>query len=547
MGLGSRIGPIVSTLPSPSEFELIPMENTTRDPRLEPGSQLLHQRVAWALWVVLLILIPITSSPILARWMGETPVSPLAIIPMLLLIPIWVIPFFWNGGKLPGNTRLLIVFTLWVLFTSAIAFALPVIPYKGQSIITREIRAIGTLFIGLGFYFCAVTLRPSERALQWTLRALYLGAVPMLIWSTAQAWLVLDGSDRLPLWMTRFHHIFSIRDYLPDRVTGFAFEPSWLGDQLVILFLPLWFASVFTGVSVWRSKKKVFSMELIFAVWGFVILLLTRSRISLISFFLVATISALVLTWKYTDFTQRSFFAHRLQMRRFVRVGLRPAILLLVMIGIILGAFSSAWLASKVDSRLRSVMDIPSLLTEIKYYYPNEEGFEIANRLAFAERVVYWTASYRLFERYPVMGVGLGNAGFFFEELFPSYGERLTEIRILLAADNPAFPNPKSLWFRLLSETGFVGFVVFIMWLILLAIGAWSIRSDEKSLKNVVALAGLLGLGGFIGEGFSLDTFALPHFWILTGLITAVIWDRSADILSAGKASDGGMGKPRHG
>ena len=511
------------------------MEKAPRDLRLEPGRQSLYQRVIWTLWVVLLILIPITSSPIFSRLMGETPVSPLAIIPMLLLIPIWVIPFFWIGGKLPGNTRLLIVFILWVLFTSAIAFALPVIPYKGQSIVTREVRAIGTLFIGLGFYFCAVTLRPSEHALQWTLRALYLGAVPMLIWSTAQAWLVLDGIDRLPLWMTRLHHVFSIRDYLPDRVTGFAYEPSWLGDQLVVLYLPLWLASVFTGVSVWRSKKKVISIELIFAVWGFVILLLTRSRISLISLFLVAGISTLVLMWKYSGNVQRSWFAHRPDPPRFLRAGFRPALLLLVLSGIILMAFSSVWLVSKVDPRMRSVMNIPSRLNDIQYYFPNEAGFEIANRLAFAERVMYWTASYRLFERYPVMGVGLGNAGFFFEELFPAYGERLTEIRILLEADNPAFPNPKSIWFRLLSETGFVGFIIFTLWLILLAIGAWSIRSGERSLKHVVALAGLLGLGGYIGEGFSLDTFALPHFWILTGLITVVIRGRSADILNAGR------------
>ena len=507
------------------------MEKVPRNLRLEPGSQLLHQRVAWALWVALLISIPITSSPILGRWMGETPVSPLAIVPMLLLIPIWLIPFFWNGGNLPGITRLLIVFTLWVLFTSVAAFTLPVIPYKGQSIITREIRALGTLFIGLGFYFCALTLRPSERALQWTLRALYLGAVPMLIWSTAQAWLVLDGSDRLPLWMTRLHHVFSIRDYLADRVTGFAFEPSWLGDQLVILYLPLWFASVFTGVSVWRSKKKIISIELIFAVWGFVILLLTRSRISLISFILVTAISALVLTWKYSDPSRWSFFAPRLKVRRFIQAGLRPALLLLVMVGIILGVFSSAWLVSKVDPRLGSILDIPVLLDEIRYYHPNEAGFEVANRLAFAERVMYWTASYRLFEHYPITGVGIGNAGFFFEEYFPAYAEQLTEVRILLMPENQAFPNPKSLWLRLLSETGFIGFIVFTLWIIMLGVGAWAVCSQGTSLNRLVALAGLFGLGALVGEGFSLDTFALPHFWILTGLITAMIWNRSTAIL----------------
>jgi hypothetical protein len=427
----------------------------------------------------------------------------------------------------------LLPFTLWALITSAAVFALPVIPYKGFSIISREVRAIGTLLIGIGFYFCTLTLRPSNRALQWTVRALYLGAVPMLLWSTAQAWLVFDGSDRLPLWMTKFHHLFSMRDYLPDRVTGFAFEPSWLGDQLVILYLPLWVASVITGVSVWRSTRKIISVELILGIWGFFILLLTRSRISFGSVFLVAAISALALAWKYSGVIQQSFVARRIQVNRIFRIAFRPAILFIIIAGISLGAFSSAWLVSKVDPRMESLVEIQDLLVEMRYYYPNEVGFEIANRLAFAERVMYWAVSYRVFERYPVMGVGLGNTGFFFEQVIPPYAERLTELEVLLAADNPAFPNPKAFWFRLLSETGFVGFVIFILWLILLAMGAWSKISGEGTLKNAVALAGLFGLGAFIGEGFSLDTFALPHFWILTGLITVIISNRSTDLLSA--------------
>ena len=279
-----------------------------------------------------------------------------------------------------------------------------------------------------------------------------------------------------------------------------------------------------------RMAKKVISIELIFAIWGFVIFLLTRSRISLISFFLVAAISAMVLTWKYADFTQWPLFAHRLHLSRFIRAVLRPAILLLIMAVIILGSFSSAWLVSKVDERMGNILNIPSLLDEIRYNHPNEVGFEVANRLAFAERVMYWTASYRIFESYPITGVGIGNAGFFFEEYFPSSAEQLTEIKLLLMPENQAFPNPKSLWLRLLSETGFVGFAAFLLWLILLGAGAWSVRSEGKSLNGAVALAGLFGLGALIGEGFSLDTFALPHLWILTGLITAVIWNRSPAI-----------------
>ena len=59
--------------------------------------------------------------------------------------------------------------------------------------------------------------------------------------------------------------------------------------------------------------------------------------------------------------------------------------------------------------------------------------------------------------------------------------------------------------------------------LLLLALGAWSLMKKGKDLSAVLGLAGLLAILAQVFEGFSLDTFALPHLWIMLGLLTAVV------------------------
>ena len=44
-----------------------------------------RQAVIWGLWLVLLASIPITSFPLVAGLLGKNPVSPLALIPLVLL------------------------------------------------------------------------------------------------------------------------------------------------------------------------------------------------------------------------------------------------------------------------------------------------------------------------------------------------------------------------------------------------------------------------------------------------------------------------------
>ena len=486
----------------------------------------MSQKTAWYLWLLLLVTIPVTSSPLIARFSGgETPVSPLSIYPLIGLLLLWFVPYLMRGGKLPAISWPLLAFFIFALLSSLIAIIFPVLPFKGQTFITRGTRALLTLTIGFGFYLSASVFPSTERKVIWSIRALYLGLFLMLIWSTVQAWLVLDGSDRVPLAVTQIHHLFSVRDPFPDRVTGMSFEPSWLGGQLTVLYLPLLFASIVQKRSVFTLKRTFFSIELAFFSWTIFALLLTQSRISYLAILVVVGAVLLFTGLRFSERMQVWIHKRSRLDTRFLRKLLPLLILIVLLSSIVAIAFGFGWMMGQVDERMQNLLSIPERITEIHYFFPNEEVFETTNRLAFAERIVYWTTAFRTFGEHPILGVGPGNSGFYFENNLPTYGRSLTEIQNVLNLQQYGFPNPKNLWVRLLAENGITGFLCFTIWLIIIGIASRFLWRKGSGYSRLVGLAGLIGLITFFVEGFSLDTYALPHNWILFGLVTAgIVW-----------------------
>jgi hypothetical protein len=193
------------------------------------------------------------------------------------------------------------------------------------------------------------------------------------------------------------------------------------------------------------------------------------------------------------------------------------------------------------DWRVALLIKSPLSQSEINKLSALDENslFYIGTRFAFLERTVYWMDGWRIFNDYPLLGVGLGNAGFYFVPHLPAAGWQSIEVRAMVYA-NDGLPNIKSIWYRLLAETGIVGFSIFVTWLLVL----WS--SASKSLRSAshpsashpvegvegsrddtlrtVALAGQLALLAFVFEGFSVDTFGLPYLFIMAGLIASTGW-----------------------
>ena len=476
-----------------------------------------RSRFVWYLWLLMLIVLPVTSFPPIAESLGGIVlVSPLAMIPMLFVIFFGVIPEILCRGRISGLSKPLLFFALSALLSAVGAFYLPIVPYKGQTIVDREIRAGITIIIGIGFYFSVLAIPRTREDLIASLRAIFVGFALLTIWSAVQAWTIIDDQGSIPHWITIVHRWFSVRDPFPDRITGLAYEPSWLGDQLVILYLPLLISSVMVGVSAFRKSARWLSIEVIMLLTSLVILVMTKSRISLLS--LSAMLGLLLL--------MLGFRLIRSRLNKFGIFSRRPgwltsglSLLFILMIFAVL-ALGLLWGMTKFDPRLAGLFQIGPRVTELRYFYPQDVLFAVGAKLTLAERFIYWATAYRTFGTYPILGVGPGNAGFLFERLMPVYGYQLIEIQNVLSQPIYGFPNPKSLWFRILAEQGTVGMITFLLWLILMGLSARALLKSSERLDRFFGLAGLLCLVAQIFEGFSLDTYALPQLWIMLGLLS---------------------------
>jgi O-antigen ligase len=480
------------------------------------------------LWKFLLISIPFTSFPLIAILTNRSTVSALAGLPLAFLMVFWFLPYLWKKGRLPRISVPLLAFFVLACFTSFLFPFREIYPFLNQSVLGRTSRGLLTLVIGISFYLLAAVFPRSERDLRSSLRWLYFGAVITFLWAFVQAFFVIRDVP-VPQLFGRIHNFFSIRYFHQQRVTGFAYEPSGLANQIVILYIPLLLSSVVTGYSAFKTKTRHLSIELLLVAAGAVVLFLTTSRIGLISGFAVLGVVALWIGWKLTGRWAQALVTNRgvIQKRLGLRAGWLHRILwILFILSILLGMIVLVILAGRIDSRFARIFetDYSDLLRS------SDPVYSIAQRLAYAERLGYWTVGLRVFSRYPILGVGVGNAGFFFGKDLPAYGYRLPEL-IHVLTGVAQFPNPKNLWIRLLAETGIVGFLTIMAWFFVLIATSVTLMRRGKGILRMMGMASSLSLLAQFFEGFSLDSFALPQLWIMLGFqaVALFLFQNSGD------------------
>lgn len=489
----------------------------------------IYPAVTSILWNALLVTVPVTSFPLIASLGGGSQVSPLAGVPLLLLVLLWFIPRFLRKPELPALSIPLLLFVSIAFLSICASFFIGIQPSLNQSPLSRSIRGFATLLVGFAFYLVAAQFPDSKEKIRKSLQWLYLGAVIALIWSSLQTIYVLhnmrfdvSNPNEVPVWMNTIHRQLSTRSLIARRVSGLAFEPSWLADQLVILYLPLWLASVFHRISVFTKQKGIISVELGLALWGSLILFMSQSRIGFLSFFAILAILGILFFLKL----ERLWFAWRARRRearglkhpgvgevRLWRIMVWTAMIAIVVCLILAVVLTLLQLDPRYARILRNWYADDILVHEDPVYV-------IANQLMYAERVAYWDVGYKTFTQHPILGVGVGNSGFFFLENMPVFGARLPEL-ISIINGWSLFPNTKSLWIRLLAETGALGFLCFLVWLGLHAGAASNLHKKGGDIRSAVGLAGILMLLAQCFEGFSLDTFALPQLWVCLGLVAS--------------------------
>ena len=472
-------------------------------------------------WAAIFILMPITSLPLLSRLAGGTSVAPAAFLPILWVVLFWFIPYLIKKGTIPRESIPFIFFISIAIIASAAAFFLNTPPFKNVSVSHEEVRSILTLSVGAAFYLVtAGWFSKDQSRLVFVLKWINISGIIVILWAVVQAFYIFLFNSQYPGILLAFQRLISTRDLFIGRVTAFAFEPSWLAHQMNLLYLPFWLGATISGTSVYRFRLWKISLEnILFLVGAGVVFL--ASRVGTLAILLVLALMGLyanvllmrrIYKWSLTRFAHFSS-----ALKSAIRV-LLPFILLVAFIGVyVLGAVGLVYGLSHVDTRLARFFQPQSLM---QWNEIIRSPYTFFNYLEFAERYVYWVGGWNIFNLHPILGVGLGNAGFYFQRQLPSYGWSLPEVMDSYFR-TAELPNIKSLWVRLLAETGIAGFSAFIGWFYVLFRLSWFIRLSKNPLFRMIGWSGLFVLIAYVIEGFSTDTFALPYLWVSLGIVSA--------------------------
>jgi len=461
------------------------------------------------LWALVLATLPVTSFRYMPFMGAGTVVRPLALYPLGLLMLMLVYQIRMKRIIHPWNSALtvLLVFMLTALVSTAIGSLYAPIELRGQGYWERALRAWVTLVIGLSFFVSAVWMNRNEDDLKFSLRWLFAGLILHIIWGSIQAAGLRIG---LRGELNEIQNLFSIRGLVKNkRVSGLAYEPSWLAGQLATLYIPWLFASLLSRYRIYRIKW----MGSIILIGGSGILLLTYSRSGLLIFagaafitFLTAGSETMRKLWGWF----RAGFSEsgsKGQWGKARASGSRIVVVLILIGGLIGVGFLLA--------------DKGYIAT---FWNSSAEGlFEYAVDVYLGPRLAYVTAALTAFQAHPLFGVGLGASGFYIYGNVPDWAlSGVPEISRQLSTLSSLYPNPKNLYVRLLSETGLPGFILYLSFLFTSIANAWTNLRQNSQFLRFLGAAGVFSVVAVILQGISQDSFAMPEIWINLGVLSGM-------------------------
>jgi hypothetical protein len=485
-----------------------------------------YQVLCTLLFGLVLIGLPLTSYPGLIRLTGSL-VAPFSALPLIGLILIWFVPYLIRQGTFPKDIVPILYFVIFAIICSAGAYFLDGFFLRGRTFFDQSLRALFTLAIGLSFYLTITAYLQNRDVIHQALQFIYVGGMWLILWSVIEILVLRTFGSPLnfPMWVSTIKSTLVFQQpgmLFTNRLTAFAYEPSWYVLIYTLVLFPLWLSSVYQRKSIFKFRLWRFQIEDVLLLAGLILFMFSFPRVGLLALvvmflyvglMLVRRLFKKILTWLIGN---EKF---KIKDSILVRIAL-ALVLLTITLALIFGAAGVIiHLASQRDFRFQLIIDqffsanmqnLPTSETEI---------ILLARGLAFLERTVYWFGGWNVFSDYP-LGVGLGNAGFYIIDRLNSLGYGSFEIRNILYQSD-ALMNTKSFWVRLLAETGFIGFGIYLTWLYLLWRNSTLIQQSRTPVMQIVGLAGKLFILAHLVEGFSIDSFAFPYIWVSAGLISA--------------------------
>jgi O-antigen ligase len=467
------------------------------------------------LWALVLVTLPVTSFRYLPFMGAGTTVRPLALYPLVLLLPVLLLRL--RRGEIPrpwpGALTVLLAFLLAAIAATALGATFAPVELRGVDFFDRALRAGITLVIGLSFFVAAIWMNQTEQEVKFSVKWLLVGLAAHLLWGAVQFVGLNTGHRQLLL---KIQQLFSVRGLVKNkRISGFAYEPSWLAGQIAALYLPWLVAGLLAGFRtlaghpspvVHRLRSLIEPLLLVAAL---IALLMTYSRSGLA----VAVLAGLVtfvlaggeMVRSFWGWVRAGFDRQRWNGKMAALQAAGSRVLLAVLTVVVLGA-AGLFLADK---------------GYIATFFKSDKTdlFAYAVDVYLGPRLAYATSAMTAFQEHPLTGVGLGASGFWIYPHMPDWVlSGVPEISEQLSPLSNLYPNPKNLYVRLLTETGLIGFVLFLAFYLTLLAEALSLLRGPAAARWLGA-AGIFALTAVLLQGVSQDSFAMPEMWVNLGLL----------------------------
>ena len=346
------------------------------------------------------------------------------------------------------------------------------------------------------FAFACLMLTPLIIILLYSLLSTYCQLTQKALWIGAAVVL----SVYLLFAIVQLFHIESLSFEQLYRVSGINGHKNLLAIMLFVLS-----AFLFTSFSVFESKfPKVLSVVLF--VVGIAVVIVLKSRAVLLSVMVAVCFFGIMMLIRARHREERSnsrksalrYFGYAQQPQ-----AQGPQLLISVVLVYAFLTVGLRWFAAHSVPHSTDKSEIET---------------KMMSTSSLVERCLLWEKTYRIADKHPFAGCGIGN----WQILFPDAG-----LKGLYRADvwNVNFTKPHNEYLGVLSETGYFGLFLYILFLVSLVIRAFFVLCKTKDQKDFLYGGIVLSvfIGGCVNALFDFPNSRIEHI-IWMGIFMAILF-----------------------
>jgi len=276
------------------------------------------------------------------------------------------------------------------------------------------------------------------------------------------------------------HALINSSDLSSNRFQGFAREPAWLADQILLLYLPLSLSMILSEKSYGRliilKKSTPIRTEyfhFFMAVFG---IFLAASRVGFFGFFL------LILAALFYSLKKPSPYLYKI--------------------------YKFIFFISFIFMGFLFALNHPYSNLVINSAFNSDNFIIFANRSSFAPRLSLWLSALDVIKDNFITGIGINQFSFFYPHYLQDWALASPEVLAFLEMNDI---NSKQFFLKIFLDGGFVGFLIFSYFLFRHFTGSRGQSLRSNYLKTFILLS-------LIITSFEFDSYALPNFWFALSL-----------------------------